>query len=701
MDACGRGKRDTGRSVGVNTLVAGYPGGDGSYIEAMNSFGNKMDWWPAFEGDNPANIVRIMAENPAIAAQIVGYSLDDEPDMASPYRPPSLLRTWAHGLRRLDSTRPFQLGMGRVAIRNQSFIGAPQGSTPQVQNELWREWTGIADLITCDDYTLTPYDDPAGVWGIWCYADHVGRMDEITDKAKPMWDTIETTVSLPNQPEPEDTRKAIWATLIAGARGILLFDHRFANDFVTQDFAAMLHDPPMRAMITALSARVQTLGPALLATEAKLVTASTSSNTTAGPIGGTYGVPLHYTTRIGSGGKRYLFAMGIRPGATNATFTIPSWAGLTVTVLDENRTVTVSPAGVLTDTFAADYTTHLYEAPPPPTITGLSVTPPTASVAVGTTQQLTATGALAGGGTSNFSGIAAWASSDPTKATVSSTGLVTAVAEGSVSITATASGFTDDCAVTVTPPNITGISVTPATAALAPGGAQQCTATANLSGGGTLDVTSTATWTSGTPAVATVSSTGRITAVAAGTSSVTATRSGFTDDCAVTVTPAYNSIRLPTDTYAGAANANPSISVGVRIYRSPTGTARTLYGARVWRTTTSHPTPPTLYAATLGGPLLGFKESPTDAPGAAGWETILFDTPIPLDTTSPYLVWFRLPGGGYPATNSYFINADRFSQPNPVYGCQADVAGCFIATTGSTQPTTFLGTFYWVDPLVT
>jgi hypothetical protein len=52
--------------------------------------------------------------------------------------------------------------------------------------------------------------------------------------------------------------------------------------------------------------------------------------------------------------------MGIRPGATTATFTIPSWAGQTLTVIDESRTIAVSGAGVLTDVFAADYTVHLY-----------------------------------------------------------------------------------------------------------------------------------------------------------------------------------------------------------------------------------------------------------------------------------------------------------------------------------------------------
>jgi len=52
--------------------------------------------------------------------------------------------------------------------------------------------------------------------------------------------------------------------------------------------------------------------------------------------------------------------MGIRPGTTTATFTIPDWAGATLSVIDEGRTVLVDGAGVLTDEFVADYTVHLY-----------------------------------------------------------------------------------------------------------------------------------------------------------------------------------------------------------------------------------------------------------------------------------------------------------------------------------------------------
>jgi hypothetical protein len=103
-----------------------------------------------------------------------------------------------------------------------------------------------------------------------------------------VWITIETTWPNGAQslgvPSPDSVRKTVWATLIAGARGVVFFDHRFASDFVSQNFNAMIGDAPMSAMVTALSAQLQTLAVALHGPDLGLVTAYTSSNTTAGRI---------------------------------------------------------------------------------------------------------------------------------------------------------------------------------------------------------------------------------------------------------------------------------------------------------------------------------------------------------------------------------------------------------------------------------
>lgn len=66
-------------------------------------------------------------------------------------------------------------------------------------------------------------------------------------------------------------------------------------------------------------------------------------------------------------------------------------------------------------------------------VTGVTVTPATANVVVGATRQLTATVAPA---TADNHAVT-WTTSDATKATVNSSGLVTAIAAGSVTITAT------------------------------------------------------------------------------------------------------------------------------------------------------------------------------------------------------------------------------------------------------------------------
>jgi hypothetical protein len=80
--------------------------------------------------------------------------------------------------------------------------------------------------------------------------------------------------------------------------------------------------------------------------------------------------------------------------------------------------------------------------PPPPTVTlvSIAVTPGNLSIANGATVQLTATGTYSDNSPQDLTTQVLWSSSDSTKATVSSTGLVTAIATGSTTLTATSSG---------------------------------------------------------------------------------------------------------------------------------------------------------------------------------------------------------------------------------------------------------------------
>lgn len=67
---------------------------------------------------------------------------------------------------------------------------------------------------------------------------------------------------------------------------------------------------------------------------------------------------------------------------------------------------------------------------------------------------------------------------------------------------------------------------------------QQLTATMTMTDDSTEDVTATATYQSSATGVATVNAAGLITAVGEGTATITATHSGLTATCAVTVDPA-------------------------------------------------------------------------------------------------------------------------------------------------------------------
>lgn len=81
-----------------------------------------------------------------------------------------------------------------------------------------------------------------------------------------------------------------------------------------------------------------------------------------------------------------------------------------------------------------------------------------------TTQQLTVTATYASG-PRDVTSEADYTSSDPSVATVSSSGLVTAVGEGSATVTVEFGGLTDTCSVTVTDP-LEALTVEPSSATL-------------------------------------------------------------------------------------------------------------------------------------------------------------------------------------------------------------------------------------------
>ncbi len=119
-------------------------------------------------------------------------------------------------------------------------------------------------------------------------------------------------------------------------------------------------------------------------------------------------------------------------------------------------------------------------------------------------------------------------------ATVSGSGLVTGLTAGLATITATSEGKRGTSAITVTQIPVAAVSVSPATASLTPGQTVQLAATPTDASGNPL-TGRVVTWTSSNGAVAAVSGSGLVSALAAGSATITASSEGQSGGAAVTV----------------------------------------------------------------------------------------------------------------------------------------------------------------------
>ena len=184
-----------------------------------------------------------------------------------------------------------------------------------------------------------------------------------------------------------------------------------------------------------------------------------------------------------------------------------------------------------------------------PQLTSLAVGPSGQNVQVGKTLQMSAQGTYDDGSTKNLTGSVLWSSSDAT-ATVSTSGLLTAVsAPGTPTITAASGTISGSTTVNIVLAGVTAITISPKTSlTVRQGGSQPFTCSATVSGQSPIDVTASATWaTSDTtnttisngqnPAVFTVNGTITANETVTVTASYTVGTTTFHDTTTVTVTP--------------------------------------------------------------------------------------------------------------------------------------------------------------------
>jgi uncharacterized protein YjdB len=171
-------------------------------------------------------------------------------------------------------------------------------------------------------------------------------------------------------------------------------------------------------------------------------------------------------------------------------------------------------------------------------LTTINVGTPSPSLASGGTEQLTATGVYSDNTTQSLTTQVIWNISDSKVASLSSAGLLTALKAGTVTATATLGSISGTGNVVVTGPSLSSITIAPAVFSIASGQSKQLSALGVYSDGSSLDVTGQVVWTSLSNSYATVDSSGLVTGVSAGSSTITATLGSIHGTAAATVSSA-------------------------------------------------------------------------------------------------------------------------------------------------------------------
>lgn len=144
---------------------------------------------------------------------------------------------------------------------------------------------------------------------------------------------------------PNQVKAGVWSSVIAGARGIVYFNHSFAGKCVSYHILRDSCYSATRAAVTAVNAQITQLAPVLNSPDAVgFVTSAAELDT------------LVKSTK----GDVYLFTQSTSTNTKTLSIATACSADATVEVVGENRMVKMT-AGKITDSFTTDNPTHVYK----------------------------------------------------------------------------------------------------------------------------------------------------------------------------------------------------------------------------------------------------------------------------------------------------------------------------------------------------
>ena len=277
----------------------------------------------------------------------------DEPDNAQSngsggYDPPilpSAIVTRYQAMKAADASRPVSLNLGQ-GVAWDGWIGR---GTRTNHPEDYAEYAKGADIVSFDIYPVNSTNADTKE-KLWLIAFGVDRLRQWGNYQKPIWSWIETTKinATDNRiPTQVEVKAEVWMAIIHGARGIGYFCHQLSPTFIE---AGLLSNASMATAVGAINAQITALAPVL---NTQSVSNGVTNSTTPSAI------PVDTMVKR-SGGYTYVFAVPMRPGSVNASFTLRSFTGSSsMEVVGEGRTITASN-GVFQDAFTS-YAVHIYK----------------------------------------------------------------------------------------------------------------------------------------------------------------------------------------------------------------------------------------------------------------------------------------------------------------------------------------------------